>query len=86
MTQSELFAAWARYMQRKDMTADMDLTFILATAFIEGTVLLPVVDTDAILADNGELYLHAGLMELANIAHDDETKMRATSDYNTATT
>lgn len=81
MTKSELFGLWARYMQRKDMTGDMEQTLLNAQAMVKGQLLWSAVDLDKILADNGEILLHAGLVDLATIAKDDEDKGRAEYDF-----
>ena len=75
MTLEELYAAWTRYMHRSDLAGDLDLTFDLAGARIDGAV-MGVSDLPEILADNGEVYLHAGLIELADLAQDERQLKR----------
>jgi hypothetical protein len=76
MTIEELYAAWARYMHRSDLAADLDLTYLLSGVRIKNDLLFSPVDLDAILLDEPQLYLHAGLLQLAELAQDDEQAQR----------
>jgi hypothetical protein len=84
MTISELYAAWARYMHRNDLSADLDTTFTFASKRIENAMLHSPVDLPQLLIDEPQLYLHAGLMQLAELAQDDEQAQRERSLFTVA--
>ena len=76
MTRPEWDTAMERYMHRNDIVQDLDLTFILATQKIFDRLLRSDTDTDQILDVAPALYVHAGLVQLMEIAQDDVGKQR----------
>jgi hypothetical protein len=72
MTRVELDAAWTRYMHRNDLTADLDQTMALTEDRIRGRLMFKTVDLPAILDTDGGIYLHGGLIELADMVQDTE--------------
>jgi hypothetical protein len=88
MTKDEIQAAWTRYMHRSDLSADLEQVWVFAGQMIENRLMQTTVDLDAIAASSPQLYLHAGLTYLHELAMDDEGLAReenrfasALSDY-----
>lgn len=76
MTKQELFEAWERYMHRRDLAADLDLTYTLAAERVSERLMFTDTDIPAILANSPRMLLHAGLIQLAELAQDTEQEMR----------
>ena len=77
MTQQELYDTWVRYMHRNDLQQDMATTYALAGNEITNRLLYAAPDLAEILATEPQLYVHAGLLALAEIAQDDEQMARS---------
>lgn len=76
MTQAELYAAWERYMHRKDLSEDLDLVYTLVTEQVQSRLMFEMVSMSIILQNTPRMLLHAGLTYLAELAQDDEQLQR----------
>ena len=89
MTQQELEAIWVRYMHRNDIAQDFATTYLLATEAIKTRLMYVYDDTtvpfdEYILAEAPQLYVHAGLLQLAEMAQDDTQLERETMKFGQA--
>jgi hypothetical protein len=71
MTQQDIFNAWTRYMHRNDLSQDNTSTWTFAGQMITNRLMHSPVDLTVIEADHPQLYLHAGLTYLHELAMDD---------------
>ena len=76
MTEAEIKAQWQRYMHRNDLTGDTAAVWIYAGQMITNRLMHSPCDLVAVAATNPQLYLHAGLVYLHELAMDDEGMMR----------
>lgn len=72
MTEAEIRAAWLRFMHRSDLAEDLDFVWRTARAMISARSMRRAPDLDAILNDTPQVYLHAGLVYLHELAQDEE--------------
>ena len=78
MTQQEIFDAWVKWMHRNDLTADLATVYGFAGTMIAQRYLGPI-DLDPQGADyqnQGNMWQHAGLVYLAELAQDDAQLQR----------
>lgn len=81
MTVDEIEAAWTRFMHRNDMEADFPTVWIMANNMIENNLMYTPIDLDGLLADEPQLFLHGGLLYLAEIAQDDQQLQRENAKF-----
>ena len=86
MTPDEIRAAWARFMHRGDLSADMTAVEIFAIErIVERLTFTPEWQSaDDGMADAPLLFLHAGLIYLHELAQDDEGMAREISAFEDA--
>ena len=71
MTKTELYALWTRYMHRADLSADLDAAYELVGDRIRERLFGETPDLDAILETSPRMFVHGGLLQLAELAQDD---------------
>lgn len=83
MTKEEIQAVWTRYMHRADLAADYDDTWLFASNTVLNRLMYTPVDMDALRDTQPQLFVHAGLMYLAELAQDDVQLERETMKFTT---
>jgi hypothetical protein len=63
-------------MHRTDLDADLDDTYLFATAKIVNRMMQPGLDINEVLAEQPQVLVHAGLVYLAELAQDDVQMQR----------
>lgn len=71
MNQTDIEAAWVRFMHRRDLTADLPTIWTFARDRIGNQIMRANPDLDEILSRSPLVYLHAGLVHLHELAQDD---------------
>ncbi len=84
MTEQELKDLWQRYMHRRDLQGDLDMTYALAQDRVEERLMFKTVDMAEILATSPRMLIHAGLMQLAELAQDDIQAQRERAQFEDA--
>ena len=78
MTQAEIDAAWLAYMHRSDLATELGTVQVFAAAKIANAMMFAPVDPAQLLEDQPQIWLHAGLCYLAELAQDDDQLSRET--------
>ena len=84
MTLDELKAFWTRWMHRRDLTADLDTVYALATDRVAGSLMSSTMTVTDILANYPRMLQHAGLVYLHELAQDAEGEQRELRHFNDA--
>lgn len=83
MTKEEIQDVWERYMHRADLTSDLEDTWTFASNATINEMMYTPVDLDELIADQPQVMVHAGLMQLAELAQDDVQLERETMKFKT---
>lgn len=89
MTLQEIRDAWLRWIHRRDVAADLDTVEVFATAQVANSLMyrLDVIEPiDDAVARMPNLFLHAGLVYLHELAQDDEGLAREKAMFDAAVT
>lgn len=83
MTEAELYDFWTRWMHRKDIAADLDTVYLMASTRIAER-LMSSADLAAILENSPRMFMHAGLAYLHELAEDDQGQARELGHFEVA--